>query len=305
MLHNQSTRQYRTITSIAAVACMAVASTAFGQSAAPTAKSAASAPAPTPVSTPAVALPTAQEIFAKAVTAAGGADLIRMQTSRTQTGTIEMKAQSLKGTVVVRSVAPDMLLIETDIPGFGKILQGVNGTVGWSIDPMRGASIMDKDELARVLRESSIEAELNPQTGCDAAQVLEQTNFAGSPCYKVNLKCAGDDSNRYYSVDSGHLVGTTALVKSQMGEIEVTTTYSDFAAFSGRTLAKVQNNAMMGQTQTMTISAIAFDPIDAAVFALPKEIQGLISATNKPASTTPAVPTTPTTPPAPAKPTKK
>lgn len=215
-----------------------------------------------------------------------------------------MKAQALKGTMLIRSVAPNMLSIETEIPGFGKILQGVNGTTGWSIDPMRGASLMDNDELARVLRETSIEAELNPQTGCDAAEVIEVTNFAGGPCYKVRLKCAGDDATRYYSVDSGHLVGTTTVVKSQMGEIEVTTTYSDFAAFSGRTIAKVQSNAMMGQTQTMTFSAVAFDPIDAAVFTLPTEIQGLVNATNKPATPASAAPAS-TTPPAPTKPTTK
>ena len=240
-------------------------------------------------------MPSAEEIFAKAVAASGGADLIRMQTARTQTGTIEMPAQSLKGTIVTKSVDPSMLLIETEIPGFGKIRQGANGTTGWSIDPMRGASIMSPEELKRVLRDSSIAAELNPAMGCDTPIVEGKITFAGTPCYQVKLKCGSDESTRFYSIESGHMVGSSAKVNSQMGEIEVTTSYKNFEAFSGRTLAKVQDNSMMGQTQILNINAVDFSPIDPAVFALPPEIQALVNAAKNPA------PATPTAPPKPAK----
>ena len=81
-----------------------------------------------------------------------------------------------------------------------------------------------------------------------------------------------------------------------MGEIEVTTSYKNFEAFSGRTLAKVQDNSMMGQTQILNINAVDFSPIDPAVFALPPEIQALVNAAKNPA---------PATPPAPPKPAKE
>ncbi len=275
---------------------------ALGQKVAPTA---APTPAPPPAPAPAATaapLPTADAIFARAVTASGGADLIRMQTSRTQTGTIEMAAQSLKGTIVTKSVDPNMLLIETDIPSFGKIRQGVNGTVGWAIDPMRGASLMTADEVARITRESSIAAELNPAVGCDAPVVEEQTSFGGEPCFKVKLKCGQDVSSRFYSVNSGLLIGSVASVKSSMGEFEVTTINKNFEAFSGRMIAKVQDNSMMGQVQTLTISAVDFGPIDPAAFALPPEIQALVKAAKNPS---PAPTTPPHAPVAPTIPAKK
>ena len=180
---------------LSAVALIACSSAALGQSANQNQKTAPSlklpaAPAPSKGTLDASGtMPSAEEIFAKAVAASGGADLIRMQTARTQTGTIEMPAQSLKGTIVTKSVDPSMLLIETEIPGFGKIRQGANGTTGWSIDPMRGASIMSPEELKRVLRESSIAAELNPAMGCDTPIVEGKITFAGTPCYQVKLKC--------------------------------------------------------------------------------------------------------------------
>jgi len=240
------------------------------------------APAPTTpapaatTSTPAAAkAPAAADIFAKATTAAGGADLIRSQKSQTLKGTLEMPGQGLKGTIVTRSNDPDQLLIETDIPGFGKILQGVQGTVGWSMDPLRGPSIMDKDELARTVRDIAIDKTIDPATGCDSVIVDGEATFAGTKCWKVTLQCDGIRSARYYAQDKGHMVGQATTVKSALGEFEVTTTFSDFATFDGRTIPKKTSNAMMGQEQVMTITEATFAPIDASVFALPPEIKAL------------------------------
>ncbi len=298
--HTTSTIQFAPalLTAVALIACSSVA---FSQSAAQPKLAPPPAPTKGTLDTSGT-LPSAEEIFSKAIAASGGADLIRMQTSRTQTGTVEMAAQSLKGTIITKSVDPNMLFIETEIPGFGKIRQGVNGTTGWSIDPMRGASIMSPEELTRVLRESSIEAELNPAMGCDTPTVEGKITFAGNPCYQVKLKCGEDASTRFYNIDSGLLVGSSAKVSTQMGELDVTTTYKDFDEFSGRKIAKVQENSLMGQTQKLTITQVEFTPIDPSVFALPPEIQALVNAAKNPA---PATPTTPSTPTTPAKPAKK
>ena len=167
---------------LTAVALIACSSIALGQSANQDQKTVPSlklpaAPAPSKGTLDASGtMPSAEEIFAKAVAASGGADLIRMQTARTQTGTIEMPAQSLKGTIVTKSVDPSMLLIETEIPGFGKIRQGANGTTGWSIDPMRGASIMSPEELKRVQHRSGTES-------CDGMRY--------SNCRRKNHFCGG------------------------------------------------------------------------------------------------------------------
>lgn len=245
---------------------------------APVAKpSAASAPAPANA-------PAAADIFAKAVTAAGGADLIRSQKSQTLKGTIEMPGQGLKGTIVTRSNDPDQLLIETEIPSFGKILQGVQGTVGWSIDPLRGPTLMDKDELARTIRDLAIDKTIDPSKGCDTVVVDGEATFAGTKCWKVTLQCDGIRSTRYYAQDKGHMVGQATTVKSALGEFEVTTTFSDFAAFDGRTIPKKTSNAMMGQEQIMTITEASYAPIDVSVFALPPEIKAL---TQGGAATTP------------------
>ncbi len=269
----------------------AAALVAHAQSAKPA--SAPSSGAPAAGVQAAEPLPSASDIFARAATAAGGADLIRMQTSRTQTGTIEMQAQSLKGTITTRTVAPNLLLVETDLPGFGKIRQGINGTIGWSIDPMRGPSLMEADELERVQRDSSIESELNPGAGCDAVEVIGRSDFRGIPSFKVQLKRGESRSTRFYEVSTGRLIGSVEMVKSSMGEFEVTTSFSDFSLFSGRTIAKVQENTMMGQTQKLTMNTIDFATIDLSVFALPAEIQALVKAAQAPVKAPVKAPTLP------------
>jgi hypothetical protein len=244
----------------------------------PTAPAQAKTAPPPSAPTAASAAPAAAEIFAKAAAAAGGADLIRSQKSQTLKGTLEMPGQGLKGSIVTRSNDPDQLLIETEIPGFGKILQGVQGTVGWSIDPLRGPSLMDKDELARTIRDLSIDKTLDPSKDCTSVIVDGESTFANTRCWKVTLECDGTRSTRFYAQDKGHMVGQTTTVKSALGEFEVTTTFSDFAAFDGRTIPKVTKNSMMGQEQVMTITEASFAPIDATTFSLPPEIKALTQA---------------------------
>ena len=250
----------------------------------------AAAPAAAPTGTaPAKALPSAKEIFAHAIAAAGGADLLRQQTSRLQVGTIEMPAQKLSGTIVTRTVSPDYMLVETEIPGFGKIMQGVNKSIGWSIDPMRGPALMTDAELAPVARDASIESELDPALGYDTVEVVGEVAFRGTPSYKLKFTKASGGTTKYYSVESGHLIGSEDSVETGFGRMDVSTVFKDFKTFSGRTLASVKENSTMGQLQRVTITSIDFAPIAPGTFDLPKEIKALVDARSaKPATPSPS-----------------
>ncbi len=255
------------------------------------AHSSAQSPVPAPQATPsapAKALPTVDEVFAHSVRAVGGADLIAQQSSRTQHGAIEMPAQGLKGQIVTKSCSPDFLLVETTIPGFGKISQGMNKSVGWTIDPMRGPSLMTAEELAQVKREASSESEINPGKGYDAVEVVAEVAFKGTTCYKVKFTKGKIDSFKYYAVDTGLLTGSEDTVESSLGTMQVISIYKDYGDFSGRKVAKVQEATTMGQMQRVTVDSIDFSPVDPAVFALPAEIQALV--------TTQAVPPPPVKP---------
>jgi hypothetical protein len=274
------------------VSAIAIAAGAFAQAtAAPTTKPSA---APAQTKEP---LPSAAEVFANAVKAIGGADIIRQQSARTQVGAVEMPAQNLKGTIVTRSVAPDYLLVETEIPGFGKIFQGMNKSVGWTIDPMRGPSLMTTEELAQVKREASTDAELNPGTGFDSVAVVDKVAFNGVPCFKVKFVKGATESFKYYAVDSGLLTGSEDTVDSALGPMRVVSLYKDYTDFSGRKIARVLEATTMGQVQRVTIDTIDFAPVDLSVFALPAEIQALADA-QKSAPSSPSAPATPSHTPA-------
>lgn len=242
-------------------------------------------------------LPTAREIFDRAVAASGGADLIRTQTSRTQKGTIEMAAQSFKGTIITKSLAPDHLSVVTTMPGFGEIIQGINGTVGWTIEPARGPSLMTPEEATRAAREVSVEAELNPALGYDSVEVAGKSVFQDEPCFKVVLKQGERVSTRFYSQATGLQLGAMDTVETSMGKFDVVTKFKEFTNFSGRTLPKVQENSMMGQVQKLTIESIDFAPLKASDFVTPPEIQTLINS----AKGGPSIPPIPAVPSSPSK----
>ncbi|MSR28990.1 MAG: hypothetical protein EXS03_05370 [Phycisphaerales bacterium] len=284
-----TTPSIRTL-AVATIAAFGLAGALHATAQAPAAP--AVAPPPAAATTPTDPLPSANEIFAKAIAASGGADLIRQQTSRTQTGIIEMPAQKLKGTIVTKSLSPDFIFVETEIPGFGKIIQGVNKDIGWSIDPMRGPSLMTAEELAQVVRDASVESELNPSFGFDSVTVVEKTKFKGTPCYKVRFAKGKGGSTKYYAVDTGLLAGSEDSVESAMGTMDVVTVYKEFATFSGRTVAKVQEAVAMGQVQRVTIDTLDFSPLTPDSFALPAEIQALVTTAKTPATATPAPATT-------------
>ncbi len=244
-------------------------------SATATAQGPSAAPATTPSAT--APLPEASEIFAKAITAAGGADLIRQQTSRLQISTIEMPAQGIKGAITTKALSPHYLLVETRIPGLGTILQGVTNGIGWSIDPLRGPALMTADELAQVTRDTSIESELNPALGFDKVEVLALEKFHGTPAYKVRFTKGTGGTTRFYAVDSGHVIGALDSISSAMGTIDVQSSFKDFTQYQGRTLPKVQEATTMGQMQRVTIDSIDFAPLDSSQFTLPKEIQALVA----------------------------
>ena len=79
-----------------------------------------------------------QKIVARHVEAIGGEDAIRAYTSMTIKGGFEMPAMGMSGDATQYAMAPDKTLAKISLPGFGEIVNGVNGDIAWAEDPMQG-----------------------------------------------------------------------------------------------------------------------------------------------------------------------
>jgi len=62
------------------------------------------------------------------------------------TGSMELAAAGIKGSMVITKAEPDKSLVEIDLAGIGSVKQGYDGKVAWEINPMQGARIKDGDE---------------------------------------------------------------------------------------------------------------------------------------------------------------
>ena len=88
--------------------------------------------------TTALGLPAVDSILAKYVEASGGLSALQKITSRVSTGTVEMTALGMSGTVEFFEQAPNRSSVIIHAPGIGMMQRTFDGTRGWLQDPLQG-----------------------------------------------------------------------------------------------------------------------------------------------------------------------
>ena len=222
-------------------------------------------------------LPSGAELHARYVAASGGAENIKKHTSMHMTAEFEIPAQGMKGSVEAWGLAPDKFLSVVEIPGLGTIKQGFDGTTGWGVNPMTGATVLTGKELAQMKEQADMHAVLNPNKFTKSRETLEKTTFDGKEAYKVKaVPVEGEDFIEYYDAKTGLMIGTVRKIESQMGPMESTNIVTEYQLIDGQMMPMKMKQSVMGMDQVITIKKVEFVPVDAAVFELPKEIKALV-----------------------------
>ncbi|MCC7054706.1 MAG: hypothetical protein IT355_15650 [Gemmatimonadaceae bacterium] len=215
--------------------------------------------------------PTAQAVFDKHAAAVGGVSAFRGITARTESGTADITFAGVSAGYE-RKVAAGRMLTVIDIAGFGQILSGFDGTTSWSMNPQAGASkgaAAESAEIAAALAPTSGLWESGSYTSAD---VLDAADFEGAKVWPVKIVTrTGRARTVYYDQTSGLKVGE--VVTGDAGEMKVA--YADYKPFGS---VKIATRVTQGTPQgdvVLNITAVKFDPIDAAVFALPDAVKAL------------------------------
>ena len=240
----------------------------------------ASAPvaAPTVAAPPAKSEPTTGEAVIEAsLVALGGRDKLAKITSIKQTGTLSIQAIGAKGTITILAAPPRNELTTIELPGLGKLSQGVHDDVAWELTSMTGARIVTGAERVLALREATFQAELNWKEIYPKAELTGVVDFAGTQAYKVVLTAKeGDTQTRFFAKDTFLPIGVEMTVDSQMGKIPVTVQIFDYREVGGIKYAhKITRKE--GQ-QAIEIVIDTFEPnlaIPPSAFDLPAEIKAL------------------------------
>ncbi|TVP47473.1 MAG: hypothetical protein EA350_05020 [Gemmatimonadales bacterium] len=229
-----------------------------------------------PIPTLAQDLPDANTLIADYVAAIGGAERYGGQSSVVR-GTFSMPAMGMEGSFVLVQRYPDQMRMDVSLPGVGEIQSGYTGEVGWSLNPMVGAQLMDGAELEQMREQSSVAASLRDPAVVPGRETVERAEFGGEACWRVRLTWAsGRESHDCYSVDTGLLVASESVQASPMGDVPSVTLFRDYREFDGRRMPTRMIQSAMGQEQVMVIETVDYGEVSDDQVAPPQQIRALI-----------------------------
>ncbi|MDX2184820.1 MAG: hypothetical protein SFW08_12665 [Gemmatimonadaceae bacterium] len=221
-------------------------------------------------------LPTASAVLAR-YRAAVGADAAQRFTSLRSTGSFEMPAAGVKGSVVLDQAAPNKMKMTISVPGLGEIAQGFDGKTGWGLDPMQGPRVLGGSELADVQEMADLGAGVRAERLIKSATSVERTTKNGAACVLVEITMTtGRTSRDCYADATGLLVWSSSKRATPMGEVDVVTLYSDYKATNGVSFPMRAVTEMMGQQQIIALEAILPNAPVGDLTTLPAPIAALV-----------------------------
>ncbi len=236
----------------------------------------AQGPAPAAPKAAAALLP-ARTVIDRHIEAIGGRKAVLGHSSTHASGTMSMPSSGVSGTVEVYAAKPNKSLVKLTLGGIGEVLEGFDGTVGWSLSAITGPMITLGRELEQKKFDAAYDAELHDTARYKSMRTVEQTDFEGRSCYKVSLvHMDGTEDIEYYDVQTRFRVATVATRESPMGPVQVTLSYGDYKKFADLLVPTTMKQSTMGVQQVLTFTAVEFDKVPASVFEPPPAIKALI-----------------------------
>ena len=218
-------------------------------------------------------LPSVDDVLAAYVSAIGGEEAHRKITNRTVEGSVEIPDMGANGRFESIAMAPDKALTIVDLPGFGEIRQGFNGTVAWEKNPMMGireksglelfATKLDAEFYRDIkLRETypTMEVRGTAQVGERETYLIEGTPERGNP------------EKLYFDVENGLLLRQDIERESAQGMIPIKVYFEDYQEVDGIRIpfrVHQQNPALSMKIQLQKVTHNV--SIDAAEFEKPTE----------------------------------
>jgi outer membrane lipoprotein-sorting protein len=265
-VHSTATRLRSTFMLLALGAAPALAS---AQTPAAPAGAATTAPAST-----AAGLPDAKTIIADFVKAIGGRDATDKVQSIHMTGTFEMPAMGVSGTVDAATARPNKQAMAIAIPGLGDVSSGSDGTVVWSNNPMAGPTLVTGKDLTEALEDASFGDMFKEAGSYESVETVEKTTLDGKACYKVKVtRKSGHAEYDCYDVDTHLIVGSSGMPSEGGESVQLIREYKSFGGIMFPVKMAVTSG---GQEQVVTFTNIEINTVAPSKFDLPPAIKALI-----------------------------
>jgi zinc protease len=237
----------------AGIAILAMSFTAFAQAPATTTQAPATAPA---VSSPAAALPSADQILDKYIAAIGGEAAWHKLNSRLSKGTIEIPAMSLSGTVEVHDKAPGSSLAVVSLGG-ATFQRGCDGTTAWSDDPQNGLRTLSGAEAEDSKRQADFYHQINMRKYYSNWKVTGTEKIGDHDAYVVEAtSLAGDVDKMYFDTQSGLMLRAITTLHTAQGAAVIQSELSDYRDTDGIKLPFSVHQSSAQTEYTITFSEV-------------------------------------------------
>ena len=224
-------------------------------------------------------LPKAETILDKYIEVTGGKAAYQKLHSHMESGTFELPAMGVKGTLTSYRAEPDLAYTEIVLEGIGKMQVGSDGKVAWTNNPMQGPHIQEGAERAQAMQTERFNGELHWREIYKTAETTGIEAVDGKDCYKVVLTPAeGSPATHFYDKESGLLTKFSIVSQSAMGEIPTDSFPTDYRKEGDILMAHKVRQTAAGQEVVITIDTVKVNPeIPKSRFDLPDEIKALVN----------------------------
>jgi len=216
------------------------------------------------------------EIINKHIKAMGGTDkLAKLQSVKI---TAEMDVMNMKVPITTTIVQNKGFRSETTVQGM-TVVQAINGTSGWTLNPMTGQTTptaLPEEAVKAMSTETDLTGLYNYKQKGYALTLDGEEDLAGAKVYKVSMTLPnGTKRVNYISKDTFYILKMIVQTTVDGQELKSENTQSDFRNVDGVVYpftSEVSTSAMPGTTMVLKISSLEVNPkIDEAIFAMPKQ----------------------------------
>ncbi len=224
-----------------------------------------------PAVQPDATLPTVDQVLDKYITALGGKAAIEKTSSRVMKGLFEIPAMGSSGTLTIYAKAPNKTTVQIDIPGFGMVKRGFDGTIGWASDPMSGLTESSGADLAAVKRDAVFHRDLVLKEQFKTMEVKGKQTVGDKEAYLVEATPeVGPSEKMYFDVETGLLVRLDAERSTPQGPMSFETFMKDYRDVDGVKMPFLIEQNMPQMNFVIKVEEIKHNvEIDEALFAKP------------------------------------
>jgi hypothetical protein len=212
------------------------------------------------------------EIVARYEKAVGGKAAFEKLTSRVSKGSFIAGEGGNPGTTEIYQKAPNKMVTITDVPNFGVVRSGMDGTVAWMDMPQFGIQELAGDAAAASKRSADFYEDIKLKEIYPKMVVKDKESFEGHDVYVVQATPAeGAAELLSFDADSGLLVRSQTQMSGPMGPIDIDTRLSDYREVDGIKLPFVIDQERSDFSFTIRLTEVKHNvPIDDAKFEKPK-----------------------------------